>query len=167
MVREAVISGSTKHSRSTGWDSMSFEFYSAEAADEASLWDFLATAAYEQDGAAARAVPMVAAHLSAWPRAGDFRLIAEVDGTALGAVGSPNCAGGTACFLCRQPHAGNLSRRDGGRARAGCRFSANAGGDRRGTTARRQPLSECLRHEPRSTPLREDRVRAGGGLRPP
>ena len=50
------------------------------------LWDFLAIAAYEPDGAAAKAVPFVAAHLSGWQRSGDFGFIAEIDGGAVGAA---------------------------------------------------------------------------------
>ncbi|MBO1907994.1 GNAT family N-acetyltransferase [Microvirga sp. 3-52] len=54
--------------------------------DLSRLWDFLAIAAYEPDGASARAVPLVAAHLHGWQRPGDFGFIAEGDGTAIGAV---------------------------------------------------------------------------------
>ena len=58
----------------------------ATPGDAATLWDFLAIAAYEPDAAAARAVPIVAAHLSDWPRPGDFGVVAEIDGVAVGAA---------------------------------------------------------------------------------
>jgi GNAT superfamily N-acetyltransferase len=50
------------------------------------LWEFLAIAAYESTSAAARAVPLVAAHLTGWQRPGDFGFIAEQDGAAVGAA---------------------------------------------------------------------------------
>jgi GNAT superfamily N-acetyltransferase len=50
------------------------------------LWDFLAIAAYEPNSAAARAVPLVAAHLLGWQRLGDFGFIAESGGRAIGAA---------------------------------------------------------------------------------
>jgi GNAT superfamily N-acetyltransferase len=58
----------------------------AAASDAEVLWTFLAIAAYEPDAAAARAVPMVAGHLTGWPRPGDFGVIAEVDRTPVGAA---------------------------------------------------------------------------------
>jgi hypothetical protein len=54
--------------------------------DLAILWDFMAIAAYEADVAAAKAVPFVAAHLAGWQWPGDFGLIAERDGRAIGAA---------------------------------------------------------------------------------
>jgi ribosomal protein S18 acetylase RimI-like enzyme len=54
--------------------------------DQEILWDFLAMAAYEQDAAAAKSVPMVAAWLDGWQRPHDFGFIAERDGHAIGAV---------------------------------------------------------------------------------
>jgi GNAT superfamily N-acetyltransferase len=50
------------------------------------LWDLLAIAAYEPDAAAARAVPMVAAHVAGWQRQGDFGVVAERAGAAIGAA---------------------------------------------------------------------------------
>jgi len=50
------------------------------------LWDFLAIAAYEPDAAAARALPVVAAHLAGWKRSQDFGFIAERDGVPIGAT---------------------------------------------------------------------------------
>src|ERR1700687_3103525 len=50
------------------------------------LWDFLAIAAYEPHAAAAKAVPVVAAHLVGWQQPGDFGFIAERDGVAIGAA---------------------------------------------------------------------------------
>ena len=50
------------------------------------LGEFLAIAGYEPDVAAARAVPFVAAHLVGWQRPGDFGVIAELDGRAVGAA---------------------------------------------------------------------------------
>jgi ribosomal protein S18 acetylase RimI-like enzyme len=50
------------------------------------LWEFLAMASYEPNGAAAKAVPMVATYLDDWPRPGDFGLIAERNGVAVGAA---------------------------------------------------------------------------------
>lgn len=50
------------------------------------LWEFLAIAAYEPDADAARTVPVVAAHLIGWQRHGDFGVIAERDGLAVGAA---------------------------------------------------------------------------------
>jgi ribosomal protein S18 acetylase RimI-like enzyme len=50
------------------------------------LWEYLAIASAEPNGAAAKAVPIVASYLKDWPRPGDFGLIAEQDGVPLGAV---------------------------------------------------------------------------------
>jgi hypothetical protein len=51
------------------------------------LWDFLAIiAAYERDADAARAVPIVAAHLTGWQRPGDFGEVAESGGSPVGAA---------------------------------------------------------------------------------
>ena len=50
------------------------------------LWDFLAIAAYEPNVAAAKAVPVVAAHLMEWQRTEDFGFIAERDGVVIGAA---------------------------------------------------------------------------------
>lgn len=50
------------------------------------LWDFLATAAYEPDAAAAKAIPIVAAHLAGWQRPTDFGFVAELDERAFGAA---------------------------------------------------------------------------------
>jgi ribosomal protein S18 acetylase RimI-like enzyme len=58
----------------------------AEQDDLETLWAFLAVAAYESDAAAAKAVPIVAAHLAGWQRNGDFGFIAELDGVPVGAV---------------------------------------------------------------------------------
>jgi ribosomal protein S18 acetylase RimI-like enzyme len=54
--------------------------------DRELLWEFLAMAAYEPDPAAAKAIPVVAAHLEGWKRPSDFGFIAERDGEAIGAV---------------------------------------------------------------------------------
>lgn len=54
--------------------------------DLEALWKFLAIAAYEPDAKAAKAVPVVAAHLAGWQRDGDFGFIAEQDGICVGAV---------------------------------------------------------------------------------
>jgi len=58
----------------------------AEQADLDLLWEFLAMAAYEPSAAAAKAIPIVAAHLEDWQRPGDFGFVAERNGEALGAV---------------------------------------------------------------------------------
>lgn len=58
----------------------------ATAADADLLWRFLAIAAYEPDAERARSVPLVAAHLVGWPRAGDFGFVAEQAGLAIGAA---------------------------------------------------------------------------------
>jgi GNAT superfamily N-acetyltransferase len=50
------------------------------------LWKFLAIAAQEADVEAARRIPVVAAHLVGWRRAGDFGLVAELGGIAIGAA---------------------------------------------------------------------------------
>jgi GNAT superfamily N-acetyltransferase len=50
------------------------------------LWEFRAIAAYEPNAAAARAVPVVATHLTGWQRPGDFGVIAQRDGMAVGAA---------------------------------------------------------------------------------
>ena len=49
------------------------------------LWEFLAIAACEPNGEAARSVPVVAAHLAGWKRPGDLGVIAKRDGVSLGA----------------------------------------------------------------------------------
>jgi len=54
--------------------------------DEADLWTFLAIAAYEPDEAAARAIPVVAAHLNGWLRPGDFGVIASDHTGVIGAA---------------------------------------------------------------------------------
>jgi ribosomal protein S18 acetylase RimI-like enzyme len=58
----------------------------AKAADIDLLWQALAIASYEPSAAAARAIPLVAAHLHAWPRAGDFGVVAEQQGQFAGAA---------------------------------------------------------------------------------
>lgn len=58
----------------------------AASEDIDSLWTFLAMAAREPDAAAAKAVPVVAAHLVGWQRDGDFGVVAERSGMTLGAV---------------------------------------------------------------------------------
>src|SRR5262249_32091976 len=50
------------------------------------LWHFLAIASHEPNVEAARAVPIVAAHLTGWQREGDFGFIAERDGIIVGAA---------------------------------------------------------------------------------
>ena len=50
------------------------------------LWEFLAIAAYESDGAAARRQPVVAAHLQDWPGTHDFGCIALADARPVGAA---------------------------------------------------------------------------------
>lgn len=50
------------------------------------LWVFLAIAAYEPDGAAARMEPVVAAHLQDWPRGSDFGFIAWQGSIPVGAA---------------------------------------------------------------------------------
>src|ERR1700737_5394693 len=50
------------------------------------LGDFLVIAAHEADFAAAKAVPLVAAHLAGWQRSEDFGFIAERDAKAIGAA---------------------------------------------------------------------------------
>jgi ribosomal protein S18 acetylase RimI-like enzyme len=50
------------------------------------LWEFLAMAAYEPTAAAAKAVPIVSAHLEGWQLPSDFGFVAEHDGQSLGAV---------------------------------------------------------------------------------
>jgi ribosomal protein S18 acetylase RimI-like enzyme len=50
------------------------------------LWRFLAIAAYEPNSAAAKAVRVVALHLSRWQRTCDFGVIAEHGGVAIGAA---------------------------------------------------------------------------------
>ncbi len=54
--------------------------------DEELLWQFLAIAGYEPDAEAARSVPVVASHLQGWQRPGDFGVIAEQRGLAVGAA---------------------------------------------------------------------------------
>jgi hypothetical protein len=49
----------------------------AVRSDRDVLWDFLAIAAYEPDAGAAKAVPVVAAHLAGWRRNGDFGFVAQ------------------------------------------------------------------------------------------
>lgn len=58
----------------------------AVQADLEILWDFLAMAAYEPNAAAAKVVPVVAAHLLGWQRLQDFGFIAERNGAAIGAA---------------------------------------------------------------------------------
>ena len=50
------------------------------------LWEFLAMAAYEPDSAVAKRVEVIAHYLAGWQRRGDFGLIAEQDGEAIGAA---------------------------------------------------------------------------------
>jgi hypothetical protein len=50
------------------------------------LWEFLALAAYEPSSAAARNIPVFAAHLEGWKRPGDFGVVAELGGIAAGAT---------------------------------------------------------------------------------
>lgn len=59
--------------------------HEAEQDDAGLLWEFLAIAAYEPNAKAARNVAVVAAHLEGWKRPGDFGVIAELDGVAIGA----------------------------------------------------------------------------------
>jgi ribosomal protein S18 acetylase RimI-like enzyme len=54
--------------------------------DLATLWDFLAIAAYERDVGAAKGVPFVAAHVAGWRRPQDFGFIAERESGAIGAA---------------------------------------------------------------------------------
>src|SRR6202042_1400648 len=70
------------------WNSLMSEtvIRPAVPGDLDALWEFLAMASYEPNGAAAKAVPMVATYLDDWPRPGDFGLIAEQDGVAVGAA---------------------------------------------------------------------------------
>jgi len=58
----------------------------ARVGDAALLWPFLAVAAHEPSAEAAMAEPVVARHLAGWPRSGDFGVIAEIDGAAVGAA---------------------------------------------------------------------------------
>jgi ribosomal protein S18 acetylase RimI-like enzyme len=58
----------------------------ARQGDLDALWNFLAMAAFEPDAAAARGIPIVAAHLLGWQRPTDFGVIAELDGDAVGAA---------------------------------------------------------------------------------
>jgi GNAT superfamily N-acetyltransferase len=50
------------------------------------LWDFLAMAAYEPDAAAVKAVPMAVTYLIGWKRPSDFGVIAERNGSPIGAT---------------------------------------------------------------------------------
>lgn len=54
--------------------------------DLETLWNFLAIAAYEPNLAAAKGIPVVALHLLGWQRPVDFGVIAELDGSAIGAA---------------------------------------------------------------------------------
>lgn len=58
----------------------------AEAGDAAFLWQCLAIAAQEPSAEAAGAIPGIAKYLAGWPRAGDFGVIAEIAGRAVGAA---------------------------------------------------------------------------------
>jgi len=58
----------------------------ADTEDVDLLWEFLAVAAYEPNGQAARQQPVVAAHLQNWPGAHDFGYIALRDGKLAGAA---------------------------------------------------------------------------------
>ena len=86
------------------------------------LWDFLAIAAYEPDGVAAKAVPFVAAHLSGWRRSGDFGFIAEIDGGAIGAAWARHIPAEDNPFHIddRSPVV-TIAVRDGARSRASAR----------------------------------------------
>ena len=56
----------------------------AGAEDEGFLWECLAMAAYEDSGAAARAVPYLMKWLEGWPRDGDFGVVALKDDEPVG-----------------------------------------------------------------------------------
>ena len=58
----------------------------ATAADEDTLWRFLAIASYEPNAEATKRVPVVAAHLRAWPRQGDFGVLATRNQVPVGAA---------------------------------------------------------------------------------
>lgn len=62
-----------------------FRLRRAHAADRDLLWRFLAIAAYEPNAEAARNIPVLAPYLAGWRRPGDFGVIAERDGQAIGA----------------------------------------------------------------------------------
>lgn len=63
-----------------------FSIRPARGEDLELLWMFLALAAQESNIAAAKAVPVVAAHLDGWVRKGDFGVIAESQGVATGSA---------------------------------------------------------------------------------
>lgn len=65
---------------------MTLQIRPAVQDDLPALWAFLAIAAYEPDVAAAKANPMLAAHVEGWLRSGDFGVIAERGGVPVGAA---------------------------------------------------------------------------------
>lgn len=65
---------------------LAIEIRPATAADIEAMWDFLAIAAYEPNGSAAKNQPVVAAHLLDWPRGNDFGFIAWHGAIPIGAA---------------------------------------------------------------------------------
>lgn len=65
---------------------MNIAIRQAQQDDLETLWQFLAIAGYEPDAQAAKAVPVVASHLTGWKREGDFGVMAERNGIAVGAA---------------------------------------------------------------------------------
>jgi len=63
-----------------------FEIRPTVTDDLETLWEFQAMAAYEQDVAVAKSIPMVASYLDDWPRPDDFGFVAEQNGLAIGAA---------------------------------------------------------------------------------
>jgi GNAT superfamily N-acetyltransferase len=64
----------------------SFDITAATPSDDEILWQFLAIAAYEPDVAAAKAIPVVAAHLTGWQGDNDFGFLAYDGETVIGAA---------------------------------------------------------------------------------